>query len=352
MRERGVARWRDGAPVSRRGAARSRLRPPLDQSRRRQRVQTRGRRPARCARADLRVAVGGSSVARGGVRRERVAQRARARGHVCANDRPARSQSARRMARVAARRGLGRARGTDRHGNPGMNARTWATREPITPEFERAWRERLSRTPHAHFGFDPAFLRWEADHGRAALAALVEEGPGRGALVLREQGGGRVSGFPWRWEAVIEDAGRISATGLTAAECDWLFGAAVTLAQGRRLHCYLPESKGDNGAGFPAGSTLLRSLDLTDEQMLMTMDVNKRRAVKRAQREGFTVVPATTHEQFLAFARLQLETEKRRGQESGVISELPPEPGESWREWELPWMLLLVAVKGGRQRCR
>jgi hypothetical protein len=232
-----------------------------------------------------------------------------------------------------------------------MNARTWPTREPIAPEFERAWRERLSRTPHAHFGFDPAFLRWEADHGRSALAALVEEGPGRGALVLREQGGGRVSGFPWRWEAVIEDAGRTSAQGLTAAECDWLFGAAVTLAGGRRLHCYLPESIGNGGAGFLAGTTLLRSLDLTDEQMLMTMDVNKRRAVKRAQREGFSVVPATTHEQFLAFARLQQETEKRRGQESGTIAAAPPEPGESWREWELPWMLLLVAVKDGEIAC-
>jgi Acetyltransferase (GNAT) domain len=232
-----------------------------------------------------------------------------------------------------------------------MNARTWNTRDAIAPEFERAWRERLSRTPHAHFGFDPAFLRWESDHGRSALAALVEEGPGRGALVLREHGAGRVCGWPWRWEAVIEDAGRTSPRGLTPAECDWLFGAAVELSGGRRLHCYLPDAPETQAGGFPAGTTLLRSLDLTDEQMLMTMDVNKRRAVKRAQREGFTVVPATTHQQFLAFARLQVETEKRRGQESGAISSAPPLPGEGWREWELPWMLLLVAERDGQIAC-
>jgi hypothetical protein len=79
--------------------------------------------------------------------------------------------------------------------------------------------------------------------------------------------------------------------------------------------------------------------------------VNKRRAVKRALKEGFSVVPATTHEQFLAFARLQIATEQRRGRTPASVSEVPPAAGEGWREWEHPWMLLLVAARNGEIAC-
>lgn len=58
------------------------------------------------------------------------------------------------------------------------------------------------------------------------------------------------------------------------------------------------------------------------------------------------MVVASTHEEMAAFHRLQGETERRRGN-AGEETPVSPAPGESWREWELPWMWLLVAVRDG-----
>jgi hypothetical protein len=228
-----------------------------------------------------------------------------------------------------------------------MRVSTWHTRVIPTPEFEQAWQTRLALSRHAHFAMDLRFLAWEGRHGRFATAALVEDGNRRGALVVREEGGARVCGWPWRWEVALEDAGRSSAAGLSSDDCDWTFAAAERLSGGHRLRCFLPAPPRRQGDGFLAGTTLLRSLELDDDGFLRTMDVNKRRAVKRAQREGFEIVRATTLEQFRAFARVQRETERRRGQHHPEIDDQVPEPGEGWREWEHPWMLLLLVVRGG-----
>lgn len=226
------------------------------------------------------------------------------------------------------------------------DVRTWRTREAPPDGFLAAWDARLARTPNAHFGFDAAAIGREAEHGRHALCALVDEGGRGGLVVLREERGGWVSGWPWRWQLAIEDAARRDPAGLTREESEWLFAHAEALAGGRRLMCHVPHAAREGRAGFPAGATLLRQLDMDDDAILRSLDTNKRRLYKRALKEGLSVVEGTTHEQMAAFHRLQGETERRRG---GASQSTPaaPAPGESWREWELPWMWLLVAVRDG-----
>ncbi|HYM80507.1 MAG TPA: hypothetical protein VEY91_03725 [Candidatus Limnocylindria bacterium] len=228
-----------------------------------------------------------------------------------------------------------------------MQLTSWCTREALDPGFERAWRECLSRSPHAHFGLSVEHLRWQAAHGRAATAMRAEEGGRCAALVIRDEGPWRACGWPWRWEAVIGDPARDRAEGMSPEELDWVFGIAQRMSRGRRLRCFLPVAPGGRTPGYLAGSTLLRRLEGTDAELLKTMDVNKRGAVKRAVREGFTVERATRPEQYLAFARLQRETERRRGDDCGPIPDTLPLPGESWREWEHPWMMLLIVMRAG-----
>jgi hypothetical protein len=227
-----------------------------------------------------------------------------------------------------------------------MDLRPWNSATTLDPGFASAWRERLARSAHAHFAMDLRFLEWEARHGRGSLAVLAEDGERRAALVMREEGVACVSGWPWRWGAVLE-APEAPAAGLSPADCDWFFGLASRVAGARRLRCYLPVAGGGSATGYLAGSTLMRSLGHDDDEFLRAMDGDKRRAVKRARREGFEVVRATTHDEFKAFARLQRETERRRGTSSAEIDDELPAPGESWREWEHPWMMLLLVVRGG-----
>src|SRR4030095_5744577 len=90
---------------------------------------------------------------------------------------------------------------------------TWPPREPLHPAFERTWNDRLAASPHANFAMRLDVLAWEASRGRHAHAALVDGGGLRGAIVLREDGVGWVSGWPWRWQAAIEERGGDGAAG-------------------------------------------------------------------------------------------------------------------------------------------
>lgn len=228
-----------------------------------------------------------------------------------------------------------------------MKAETWDTSRPLAPGFERDWLASLARCRHANFSLDPRLLAWEARHGRHALAVRVDDGSRAVAMVLRAQGAGFVSGWPWRWQAVVEDPARSSAVGLTVEECAWIFECARASAAGRRLRCFLPVAIPGRDGGFHAGATLLRSLQQDDDGFLRQMDVNKRRAVKRALREGWVVRQAAGPEELRAFAVILREMELARGKRVPEVPASTPEPGEGWREWELPWMWALVAVRDG-----
>ncbi len=73
---------------------------------------------------------------------------------------------------------------------------------PPDPAFAEAWRDRLSRTPHANFTLSLDYLAHHAAHGEASHAVLIDEGSRRGAMVLREVGPELVSGAPWRRHGV------------------------------------------------------------------------------------------------------------------------------------------------------
>jgi hypothetical protein len=228
-----------------------------------------------------------------------------------------------------------------------MKVETWDTRWPLDPGFERDWLASLARCPNVNFTLDPRLLAWEARHGRHALAVRIADGERAAALVLRRVAGGLVSGWPWRWQAVIEDPDRSAASGLTPEECAWLFARARAIAGSRRLRFFLPVPVPARQGGFPAGATLLRGLHEDDETLLRHIDVNKRRAVKRALREGWEVRPAAGLEDLRAFAVILREMDLARGKSVPEVPAEVPGPGEGWREWELPWMWVLLAVRDG-----
>jgi len=229
-----------------------------------------------------------------------------------------------------------------------MTLQTWDTRQPPAADFERAWGGMLAACPHANFSFDLRYLAWEARHDRHAVAVRVEEGGRLGAIVLRVCGSTLVSGWPWRWQAIVAAPDRGSAAGLTPDDGEWLMAAARRVAGGRRLRCLLPLAVPASRGGFRAGATLMRRTDADGEQLLAQFDVNKRRAVKRAIREGWEVREAATVEERRAFAVIRREVDLMHGHRVSELGPGTPEPGEDWREWELPWMWLLVAVRGGK----
>src|SRR5204863_6128491 len=127
--------------------------------------------------------------------------------------------------------------------------------------FERDWRELLSAAPDASFALDPAYLAWEARHGAGAVAAMFQDGAHRGLAVLRETLRGMVSGWPWRWQALVAHPGRGAAEPLTLEECDWLFERIGRLAGGRRLMCFMPGESGQAATDYAAGATCLTAID-------------------------------------------------------------------------------------------
>jgi len=228
-----------------------------------------------------------------------------------------------------------------------MTIDTWDTRQPPRPEFERAWDALLGRSGSGNFSLDLRFLAWEARHGRHAIAVRAEDGSRFGAIVLRVEGGELVSGWPWRWQAVSGTSASGSGADIGDADGRWLFERACEAAGSRRLRVLLPAHPPAHEGAFPAGATLIRALDRDDDGLLRDMDGNKRRAVKQALREGWTVREAAGPADYRAFCQVQHELELKRGQPSAEVPAVVDEPGESWREWELPWQWLLIAERDG-----
>lgn len=229
-----------------------------------------------------------------------------------------------------------------------MNARLWDSRQPADPEFACAWNAKLAAAPHANFAMDLAYLGWEAAHGRHALAALVEDSTRRGALVLRREGGGLICGQPWRWHALVEGKSPDQPVGLDADDASWMLDWARRLAERHPVRCFFPVAPPRGTAGYHAYTTVLYSIAHSDDELQRAMHPSKRRMIRRAQREGYTVVEGGDLDGLKAFDRLVRESQLRRGHAAEPDSEAVPAPGEGWREWEHPWMWLLLALKDGR----
>lgn len=222
----------------------------------------------------------------------------------------------------------------------------WSTQDPLDQGFERRWRERVESSPYANFALALDPMRWEAGRGRHSLAVLAEEGDRSGALVLRNEPGGWTCGWPWRWQAVMTGKEAHRALGFDDAEAGWLFDRGLrAVPDGRRVRCFLPHPPAGGVPGFIAGATILQSVQHTDDEILRSMGNSKRRMVRKARESGYQVFEARDPASFEAFHRVQLDARARR-----ATARRPPEApaeGEHWREWELPWMWLLVARKHG-----
>jgi hypothetical protein len=224
----------------------------------------------------------------------------------------------------------------------------WRTRNPLDPGFERAWIEVTKRAPLANFELDLAYLSWEGAHGRHSMAVLSECRGRRGALVLREARGAWVCGWPWRWVAAMEDVAGEATPAMPREYAEWLFAQARRAVGRRRLKFYLPAAPPSGIPGFEAGATVIQSLEHSDEELLAAMHASKRRMVRRAVQEGYATVEGSSLDHFRAFGKIQRDASMRRGQKVDPEPEGMPQPGEAWREWELPWMWLLLAVREGR----
>jgi hypothetical protein len=226
-----------------------------------------------------------------------------------------------------------------------MAVTTWNTHEPLAPEFAAVWERMLAQAPHAHYAMRLDLLDWDAQHGRHARAVIIDDP--QVLLVLRETSGGWTSGWPWRPQMVSADGQARGIEDLTAIEQQRVLEQIVRLTGGARSTSYLLQPV-DDGLAYPCAATYLTPLDASEDVMQGRFDGNRKRAIKRALKEGYEVVEATSFEHFRGFAELQCEAQRRRGLQPAPLPEQVEQIGESWREWELPWMRLLVAVRNGK----
>jgi hypothetical protein len=224
----------------------------------------------------------------------------------------------------------------------------WDTREPLPEDFREAWAEALEGAEHAHFALDLGFLAWEARLGRRSRAVLARQRERTGVVVLRWEGNTWVSGWPWRWQALARGARSDLRVGLSAADARWLHAECSRVVSPSSVRLFLPHPPADGVAGWRAGSTILQELLHDDDELLAGMEPSKRRLARRARALDLEVSVARGHEEFRAFHRLQQEVRARRGLPQESTREDIPDPGSGWREWELPWMMLLVARRSGQ----
>uniref|UniRef100_A0A832I1S4 Peptidoglycan bridge formation glycyltransferase FemA/FemB family protein n=1 Tax=Eiseniibacteriota bacterium TaxID=2212470 RepID=A0A832I1S4_UNCEI len=229
-----------------------------------------------------------------------------------------------------------------------MSMRVWRTGEPLDPAFADAWEGTLARAPWGHFALRLDWLLWCHDHGQPGLAVLLEPPGVTGLIAARRERGLWVSGLPWRWQVAVPCEEREPPGLLAPAEARALFRALCEAARGERVRAHLPVAPPPGVPGYPAGKTLLHRIDVDDATLLAVMDKTKRAAVRKALREGWTVEEAGTLDQFREFAEVQRETSRRHGISALDAPHDVPAPGERWREWELPWMWLLVARREER----
>lgn len=233
-----------------------------------------------------------------------------------------------------------------RHQVPGSAAlRSWTTDEPLEPAFERAWKRRLDASGHAGFAMRVDWLQWEAKHGRIARAMLIDEPDLRAAVVMRQDESGWHCGWPWRPQIVLEDPSDTPA-GLDAGPLLRVMSHIESQVAPQRLQLFVPLLPG-GPVGNLAGRTLVKPLQMDDEALLAGLHSEKRRAIKKAQKGGWDVRLASGPEEWRAFCEIQVQLDARRARGGAAQIPLEPAPGESWREWELPWHWLFVAVKDG-----
>lgn len=229
-----------------------------------------------------------------------------------------------------------------------MSPVLWDTRGAMPGGFAAAWQARLALCPHANFMMDPDYLAYEAGRGRHALAALVDEDGRRAALVLRRERRGMVSGQPWRWQMTLEGAPADRPVGIAGEDAPWLLEQARRIAAPLPVRCFLPVAPPAGVPGYATYATILYSIARDDQALLAAMHPAKRRMIKRALREGYDVAESHSLEDLRSFAALLVAAAERRGNEPADDPAITPEPGEGWREWERPWLWLLLARRQGR----
>lgn len=222
----------------------------------------------------------------------------------------------------------------------------WDTTTKQPEGFAKRWNARLARAAFAHFALRLDWLEWEAKHGRHARAVLVEDGTLRAVLVLRREGRGWHCGWPWRTQVALEDGAMGGPMGLDRETSAWVFEQAQRAAAGDRVRVFLPAATLGRGA-LTRGTTIVKALDLDDEKLLATLDSDKRRQVRKLEKAGWEVIEGSTPEHFRAFRQLQHDNDARLGHGKNAPMVERPAPGEDWREWELPWQWLLLAVHEG-----
>lgn len=225
-----------------------------------------------------------------------------------------------------------------------MTPLVWCTREPLREAFADAWNARLAALPLANFSMRLDCARWEADQGRHALLVLAAEDRRRAALVVREVERELHSGWPWRWQAALENPDPGLGPGIARDDAEWLFEQAERVAGGRRLRCFLPAAPPPGVGAYVAGATIVQSIAHDDEALLSGMSDGKRRLFRRAAREGFRVREGRDAADYARFRELQRISERLR-QEAAPEDPAPP-AGHGFREWDLPWMSLLIALQG------
>lgn len=225
-----------------------------------------------------------------------------------------------------------------------MSRLVWDTRASLPGGFDAAWNTRLAALPLANFSMRLDYVRWEAAEGRHAILVLAEEDRRRAALVLRSAGREMHCGWPWRWQAALENPETPFAPGLSAGDAAWLFEQAQGAAGARRLRCFLPAAPAGSVAAYAAGATVVQAIGCDDAALLAGMSGSKRRLFKRAVSEGFRVREAGGEEDYVAFHELQRRAERLR-HDAASVGSAEPAPGHGFREWDLPWMQLLVALR-------
>lgn len=221
----------------------------------------------------------------------------------------------------------------------------WKTQEAPPPGFERAWDSVLRGCAHAHFALDRAWLAWEAAHGRHGLAVVDADGPEPMIVAARHEHGALISGWPWRWQVGRSGGADATLEGLTRDDARRARQLLADGSPGARVRMFLPIAPDLSRGATRAGSTTL--LELSEGAATKAASGNKRREARKAAAAGWVVEAATQPADFRRFAELQREGERRRGRTPGMALPSQPARGESWREWEHPWMWLLVARRDG-----
>jgi hypothetical protein len=229
----------------------------------------------------------------------------------------------------------------------GRRVTVWSTREARDGAFAGAWQQVLRTASRSSFAMELGFVEWEAKHGRHSIAAIVEHGSRRGILVLRETRRTLTCGWPWRWQVALQESRPAPSPVFNTEESAWLFEQACHVAGRRRLICHLPAAPAPGVPGYESGRVIIQSLQRDDDELLNAMRSSKRRMVRKARDSNYQVVEGGDEDQRRAFAVLQRITRLRHGQWAGVETPPAPAPGEAWREWELPWMWLLLALREG-----